>query len=139
MAIIQTVLNYTRANSTNFADTINIPVTDAAEVLLLSWGHFVPGGTQFIEVNSCIGYEGDDGAEGVEFRLYQDGTLVATANDNADDIGTDVDALTHFKAILTSDPGIHIVFQLRAITLEAGQTVNVQGPVTASAVSYGTI
>lgn len=136
MAIIQTALNYTRANATNFSDTISVPLTAGVEVLLLEWGHFVPQGTQFIEVNSCIGWEGADFNESVEFRLYQNGTLIATADDAADDIGANNDVVTHFKSILTSAPNIHNVFQLRAELIE-GVTATVEGPLTASAVSYG--
>jgi hypothetical protein len=138
MAIIQTVLNSTRANATNFSN-FRVPLTSGVEVLLLQWGHLVPQGTQFIEVNSCIGWENSDGAEAVEFRLYQNGTLVAIANNNIDALGISVDAVTNFKSILTSfDPNTHNVFQLKAIAiLFEGTTATVKGPLNASAVSYG--
>lgn len=138
MAIIQTVLNYTRANATNFSD-INVPLTSGVEVLLLEWGHDVPQGTQFIEVNSCIGWGNSDGAEAVEFRLYQNGTLVAIADNNIDDLGSSVNRVANFKSILTSfNPNTHNVFQLKVIAiLFEGTTTTVKGPLTASAVSYG--
>lgn len=51
MAIIQTSLNYTRAILTNISNSFSILV-GPTPVLLLEWGHFVPLGTRFVEVNA---------------------------------------------------------------------------------------
>ncbi|MFT9847784.1 hypothetical protein [Aneurinibacillus sp. REN35] len=91
MPIIQTALNYTRANATNFTESISIHLTNTTVTLLLEWGHFVPIGTQFVEVNACIGWEGTIGSEAVEFRFYRNSQLVASAVDNVDDIRINVD------------------------------------------------
>lgn len=141
MPIIKTVLNYNRANATNFSDVLSILLPTDVEILLLEWGHTIPVGTEFVEVNACVGWEGAEEDDELELRLYQNGTLVAVIEDQADDFGTSIDVTTNFKAILTSAPdapGTQTVFQLKAINRSSEGSVEIEGPLNASSISYGT-
>ncbi|WP_372660926.1 hypothetical protein [Cohnella sp.] len=97
----------------------------------------MPLGTRFVEVNACVGWEGPVGAEAIELTLVQDGSIFATAVDNSDDIGSNVDALTHLKAIVTTNANAHHVYQLFARAAE-GSPVAIEGPCNANTISYGT-
>ncbi|QYR20512.1 hypothetical protein KZ483_22320 [Paenibacillus sp. sptzw28] len=142
MAIIKTVLNYNRAIQTNFSDFISIPLSTDVETLLLEWGHTIPEGVEFVEVNACVGWEGAEAASELELLLYMNGVLVATVEDQADDFDPTVDTTTNFKAILNPPPdapGTQTVFQLRAINRGGEGAVEIEGPLNASSISYGRV
>ena len=141
MPIIKTALNYTQGNQTNIYGNLTIPITPGdSEVILVEWGHFVPAGTDFIEVQTTVGWEGPELFDALEFRLYQNGALVAMTRDQADDIGTDNPITTSFDAILTSLTNQHNVYQLAVVVFRNGtvQDIIIKGPLNVSTVSYGT-
>lgn len=139
MAIVNTVLNYSPAPQTNFSDTAAIPVT-GVETTLITFGHFSPAGSLFTEINATIGWEATSLAAEttLEFRIYQNGALVATADDTADivvGLGLGDNVLSTFKVILPAPAG-HNVYDLR-VAAETG-TADIEGPLVISAVTYGT-
>jgi hypothetical protein len=135
LSIIRTVLNSSQAAQTNIFGGVFIPVSPNP-VTLVIFGHFVPSGTVFVEVDVTIGWQPELFSRSeLVFSLYQNGQLVAEATDSGENGG---DVLSSLNAILQPPTNQHHVYELRVRSFSPTSTTVIRGPLTVSISSYGT-
>ncbi|MBB6733499.1 hypothetical protein [Cohnella zeiphila] len=146
MAIIQTVLNYNRAQLSNFADSSSILI-GTANVLLAEFGLFEPAGTQFIQLQTTVGWNVTDVSPVppdqtlLQLTIFRDGVPIASAEQESisNEEDTPLENLASFQTIIRSTTVGHHVYQLFALNEQPEQgTITVTGPVSISAMAIGT-
>lgn len=139
MAEVVTVLNYTRGILSNF-NSLTILVTNPFTFPILEWGHFVPPGTQFIEINCCIGYRLLAGTPPttITFSVSENGSTSPIGRGQQSQNTIDERGLMNLKIIIDSpETGVHNFYRLNPEVETLGATYDIIGPVTVDTISYG--
>jgi len=132
------LLNYNRSLLTNLADSTNVALT-GADTLILQFGLFVPQATNFVELQTTIGWQVVNTVltlqPTIQLTIRQDDGIVASANQESvpDGEDEDLEMVTTFQAVLTNVPVGHHVYQLFARNIQPGQgDIFINGPANIS-------
>jgi len=132
------LLNYNRSLLTNLADSTNVALT-GVDTLILEFGLFVSQATNFVELQTTIGWEVVNTLltlqPTIQLTIRQDGGIVASANQESvpDGEDEDLEMVTTFQAVLTNVPAGHHVYQLFARNTQAAQgDISITGPANIS-------
>lgn len=132
------LLSYNRSIITNEAEATFVPLT-GIPTLILEFGLFVPTATNFVELQTSVGWQVvntiADFQPTLRLVVLQDGLEVGAAHQEAlaDGVDEPVEMLAAFQTVLTDVTVGHHVYQVLVYNLQPAQgDIAVTGPATIS-------